>query len=60
MFVCIQHPGENTPALGSASSFAFESQWPGTATGTQKYGPMGRPRSATLVITRDDGGMIGV
>jgi secreted PhoX family phosphatase len=60
MFVCIQHPGENTPALGSASSFAFESQWPGTATGTQKYGPVGRPRSATLVITRDDGGMIGV
>lgn len=60
MFVNIQHPGENTPALGSASTFAFESQWPGNATGTQKYGPLGRPRSATLVITRDDGGVIGL
>jgi secreted PhoX family phosphatase len=59
MFVCIQHPGEDTPALGSPS-FAFQSQWPGTGMGTQKYGPVGRPRSATIVITRDDGGMIGV
>lgn len=60
MFINIQHPGENTPAIGSASTFAFESQWPGNATGTQKYGPLGRPRSATLVITRDDGGVIGL
>jgi hypothetical protein len=60
MFVNIQHPGENTPALGSSSTFAFESQWPGNASGSQKYGPLGRPRSATLVITRDDGGVIGV
>lgn len=60
MFVNIQHPGENTPALGMSSTFAFESQWPGNASGSQKYGPLGRPRSATLVITRDDGGMIGV
>ncbi len=60
MFVNIQHPGEDTPKLGTASTFAFDSRWPGNATGTQKYGPLGRPRSATLVITRDDGGMIGV
>lgn len=60
MFVNIQHPGENTPALGSAATFTFESQWPGNASGTQKYGPLGRPRSATLVITRDDGGVIGL
>ncbi len=56
MFVCIQHPGENTPALGTASEFTFESQWPGN-TG---YGVTGRPRSATIVITRTDGGKIGV
>ena len=56
MFVCIQHPGENTPALGSASEFAFESQWPGN----QGYGVAGRPRSATIVVTRTDGGKIGV
>ena len=56
LFVNIQHPGENTKALGSAAGFSFESQWPGNA----GYGPAGRPRSATLVITRTDGGVIGV
>ena len=60
IFVCIQHPGENTPALGNASNYTFESQWPGNASGTQKYGPLGRPRSATLAITRADGGVIGL
>jgi hypothetical protein len=58
IFVNIQHPGENTKALGTASSFSgAESQWPGN----QGYGPRtGRPRSATIVITRTDGGVIGV
>jgi secreted PhoX family phosphatase len=56
VFVNIQHPGEDTPALGTASEFAFQSQWPGN-TG---YGVAGRPRSATLVITRTDGGKIGL
>lgn len=56
LFVNIQHPGENTPAIGTAASFSFESQWPGNA----GYGPAGRPRSATIVITRTDGGVIGV
>jgi uncharacterized protein len=55
LFVNIQHPGENTPAIGTGS-FAFESQWPGN----QGYGQAGRPRSATIVITRTDGGVIGV
>ncbi len=56
LFVNIQHPGENTPAIGSAAAHAYESQWPGNA----GYGPTGRPRSATIVITRTDGGVIGV
>ena len=60
IFVNIQHPGENTVAIGTASTFTFESQWPGNASGTQKYGPLGRPRSATLAITRADGGVIGL
>ncbi len=55
IFVNIQHPGENTPALG-AGPFAFQSQWPGN----QGYAPAGRPRSATIVITRTDGGVIGL
>jgi uncharacterized protein len=57
IFVNIQHPGENTPALGAtATDFTAESLWPGN----QGYGPAGRPRSATIVITRTDGGVIGV
>jgi secreted PhoX family phosphatase len=49
MFVNIQHPGE-TPGGGSdpASPSKF-SKWP--------YG--GRPRSATVVIRKQDGGVIG-
>jgi hypothetical protein len=56
IFVNIQHPGENTRAIGTATNFTFESQWPGN----QAYGPAGRPRSATIVITRTDGGVIGL
>jgi len=56
LFVNIQHPGENTPALGTNSGYTFESQWPGNA----GYGVVGRPRSATIVITREDGGVIGL
>ncbi len=59
LFVNIQHPGENTLAIGQANAFTFESQWPGNG-GAQAYGPAGRPRSATIVITRTDGGKIGV
>jgi secreted PhoX family phosphatase len=55
VFVNIQHPGEDTAALGTAAAFPFQSQWPGNA----GYGVAGRPRSATLVITRTDGGKIG-
>ena len=51
MFVSIQHPGDRaTPANPTATS-----NWPHS----QGYGPSGRPRSATVVITKDDGGVIG-
>jgi secreted PhoX family phosphatase len=60
LLVNIQHPGENTVALGTATGFTFESQWPGNGGGlTAAYGPAGRPRSATLIITRADGKRIG-
>jgi secreted PhoX family phosphatase len=50
LFVNIQHPGESTtPDLATG---AFGSHWP--------EGGVSRPRSATIVITRDDGGVIGV
>jgi hypothetical protein len=61
IFVNIQHPGEDTPisAFGAtANPAAYTSHWPGNAS----YGAGGnaaRPRSATIVITKDDGGRIG-
>lgn len=60
LLVNIQHPGEKTKALGSAESFQFESQWPAMGQGAQQYGPGQRPRSATLIITKQDGGVIGL
>lgn len=61
LFVNIQHPGESTPKLGTSAAFNHQSQWPGNGGGLPAaYGPAGRPRSATLMITKDDGGKIGL
>ncbi len=54
LFVNIQHPGESSKPL--AAGEAPQSVWPGN----QGYGVAGRPRSATIVITRKDGGVIGI
>jgi secreted PhoX family phosphatase len=54
LFVNIQHPGELSKPL--AASAPPQSAWPGN----QGYGNPGRPRSATIVITRKDGGVIGL
>lgn len=45
MFVNIQHPGDRS------SVDNFTSHWPGGGTS--------RPRSATVIVTKDDGGIIG-
>ncbi len=50
IFVNIQHPGEN--GTGAAPT----SFWPASQTG----GSGSRPRSATIVITKDDGGVVGL
>ena len=50
LFVNIQHPGESTAP--NFATGAFGSHWPD--------GGASRPRSATIVITRDNGGVIGV
>jgi secreted PhoX family phosphatase len=68
LFVNIQHPGENTGRGGAVPASValtpatpngpFESNFPGNL----GYGPGGaaaRPRSATIAITRADGGVIG-
>ncbi|BAB76493.1 PhoX family protein [Anabaena sp. FACHB-709] len=51
MFVGIQHPGDG----GTTANPTQNSHWPYS----QGYGLPGRPRSATVVITRNDGGVIG-
>ena len=53
LFVNIQHPGETTEGKGFAidEPATYLSHWPA--------GGLSRPRSATVVITRDDGGMVG-
>jgi secreted PhoX family phosphatase len=60
LLVNIQHPGEDTAAIGAAADFTHTSSWPGNGGGVPAYGPAtGRPRSATIVITKNDGGVIG-
>jgi secreted PhoX family phosphatase len=51
MFVNIQHPGEN------GTETTFTSHWPDIETNAASSK---RPRSATIVITRTDGGVIGL
>ena len=55
IFVNIQHPGETTAMADIADPTKYTSQWPSNA----GYGAGKRPRSATIVITKDDGGKIG-
>lgn len=55
LFVNVQHPGEGTPVAALGNPDGYVSQWPSN-TG---YGAGKRPRSATIVITKNDGGRIG-
>jgi hypothetical protein len=59
MFVGVQHPGEDALA---ANPTQF-SNWPQSQFTVESDGvtplPGGRPRSAVVVITKDDGGVIG-
>jgi uncharacterized protein len=54
MFVNVQHPGETTNAWGTPTPAnpRAVSNWP-------DFDPAGRPRSATVVIRKTDGGVIG-
>ncbi len=55
MFINIQHPGEGTKMADIGNPAKYSSQWPANA----GYGSGNRPRSATIVITKEDGGVIG-
>jgi secreted PhoX family phosphatase len=51
MWINIQHPGEGEGDLDPEDPFEYSS-WPDGPTG-------GRPRSGTILITKDDGGVVG-
>jgi secreted PhoX family phosphatase len=53
LFINVQHPGETTTGkeFSIADPSSYLSHWPD--------GDKARPRSATIVITRKDGGLIG-
>ncbi len=53
LFINIQHPGETTSHKG------FDITKPSTYLSHWPEGGATRPRSATIVITRDDGGVVG-
>jgi secreted PhoX family phosphatase len=52
LFVNIQHPGETPSERSNPAMPKAISAWPDGPSG-------GRPRSATVVIRRADGGLIG-
>jgi secreted PhoX family phosphatase len=52
MFINIQHPGESPSERGDPANPRRYSNWPDQR-------PDGRPRSATVVIRKADGGVIG-
>ncbi len=52
MFVNIQHPGEAPGERTDPANPRRFSNWP-------DFNPAGRPRSCTVVIRKDDGGVIG-
>ncbi len=58
MFINIQHPGKNTTTANVTAPAQYTSHWPGN-TGYGAGGANSRPRSATIVITKNDGGRIG-
>lgn len=59
IFVGVQHPGEDATAANPTQFSDWpQNQWTVAADGTTPL-PPGRPRSAVVVITKDDGGVIG-
>ena len=52
LFINIQHPGETSGSRNDPLQPRRFSNWP-------DFSPVGRPRSATVAIRRNDGGVIG-
>lgn len=59
LLVGVQHPGEDAPFTNPTQFSNWpQNQWTVEADGVTPL-PAGRPRSAVVVITKDDGGVIG-
>jgi secreted PhoX family phosphatase len=58
LFINIQHPGETTAIADIGDPAKYTSHWPGNA-GYGAGGASARPRSATIAITKNDGGRVG-
>lgn len=58
LFVNVQHPGEDTAFASIGDPTKYTSHWPGNA-GYGAGGATARPRSATVMITKNDGGRVG-
>jgi secreted PhoX family phosphatase len=58
MFVNVQHPGESTTYWNTLNGAPTTTN-PRTVSSWPDHDPEGRPRSATLVIRRVDGGKVG-
>lgn len=55
IFINIQHPGDGTAAADLGDPSKYTSQWPSSV----GYGAGSRPRSATVVITKNNGQRVG-
>lgn len=55
IFINVQHPGDGTAAADLADPTKYTSRWPSNV----GYGAGQRPRSATVVITKDNGQRVG-
>ncbi len=59
LFLNVQHPGEEDSDFASvADPSAFRSHWPANA-GYGAGGALARPRSATVMVVKDNGGRVG-
>lgn len=52
LFVNVQHPGETSPAAGIADPSTYLSHWPDGGTA--------RPRSSTIAVQKNGGGIVGL
>ena len=59
VFINIQHPGETISKANIGDPSKYLSHWPANAGYGLGGASTARPRSATIVITKNDGGLIG-